>query len=247
MFKIIKFAFQRFKKLLCAKWYDDIILLGYNCETAYRFVRYYKSIDSNLFTWSSVSLDALFYALRNLDKVAAGDFSSTSNMWMCLNTQIYFHGKEPDEVAREKVKLTEEEKLEYKKEVIERTRYLREKFKKTLAKNSKKLFILKLKLQDSEMTSDIAEKINNLFAIITEISTESYNLLVILEKKFYSQELENMLSDKKIIIRTVEYYAPDDKVISAMGHSHSWTLLFDEFRLKKWPKKKKTQYKFGNV
>ena len=71
-----------------------IVPLGYNCETAFRFWRLYRFLDSSLFAWTySYSIEDLINALNNFDSILAGEIALPNPLYECKNTHIRFHGK----------------------------------------------------------------------------------------------------------------------------------------------------------
>ena len=148
--------------------YDHIISLEYNCEVAFRFLKYFKFEESNLFNWSYVrTMDDLINAISNFDKIGAGEFSEPNPLWECKNTNIRFHGKLPMNLHINKM-ITEEDKNRDKEELKSRLSYLKEKFLKTLKDESRKLYIYKIK------STDIDENTN--FKLVTLIEKLSLSL-----------------------------------------------------------------------
>ena len=74
--------------------FNYIISLGYNCEVAHRFLKYFKFEISGLFNWTySYSIKDLISALKNFESIGSGDFELPNPLWECKNTHIRFHGK----------------------------------------------------------------------------------------------------------------------------------------------------------
>ena len=78
LLKVLKLAFKRKR---CNK-YDYIFSLGYNCEIAFRFVKYFKFEESNLFNWMYVlPFERLLNAINNLDKIGTEGFRGPNPLW----------------------------------------------------------------------------------------------------------------------------------------------------------------------
>jgi len=226
------------KAVLHIKRYDNIIPLGYNCETAFRFYVHYKFIESSLLTWVYIdNFDILLNALQNLSPIATDDFAYEMTLYKCLNSGIRFHGRTRDEALSED---NEESRIlirQDKEELRSRIKYLKEKFVKTANDGKKNLYVVKISEEDAE-NPDIREKVTKLYNFLNGFCKNKFDFLIITEDKFFNKFLFN---EKNIYTRSVEKYAPDETVTNKkMGDKFGWNVLWTEFRPKKhvWKKKK---------
>lgn len=232
--KIIRIA----TAILNRKKYDNIIPLGYNCEIAYRFYRYFRFIESSLFAWTYISsFDMLLYALNNLETLAQGELVYENTMFKCLNSGIYFHGKTSAEKFSKNKESINKLIAEDIEELRPRIKYLSEKLKKTVNNGKPTLFIKKIS-QKEACENGIRDKILELYAFLGKFSKNEFDLLLITENSFYNDFLYN---EKNIYTRSVEQYSPDSIVTDKKaGDKFGWNVIFMEFRPKKrvWKKKK---------
>lgn len=240
--------FEKVKNYLCAvknaKKYDNIVFLGYNCESAYRFYRQYKFVDSSIFGWSYITFEQLKYALDNFSDIGSGNFEYEydSYMFKDLNTGIYFHGKTPASAFtkddEQNKKMIEEDKLELKS----RLEYLKCKFRNYATNGKPTLYVKKINRADSG--EDFVNTRNNILWLLGCLETTCMNdfkLLLITEKDFYHKFL---FENEKIITRYVEKYSPDECVTNKkLGDSFGWRAIFTEFQPKNI-KKQKGKLKF---
>ena len=218
--------------------FNHIISLGYNCEVTYRFLKYFKSEESNLFNWTySYSIKDLTNALNNFDKIATGGFMLPNPLWECKNTNIRFHGKANMALYINNT-ATDEIIENDRKDLIERISYLKNKFLNIARDNSYKLFIYKIRDEELDKLS-----VQNLYNALIKIGAENFKLLVVFQESC-NVELK---SSNEIIFRKVKYFAPDDNVTDRKYKTNGWNKIYDEFGLinSAWNKKNK-KYKFEN-
>lgn len=220
--------------------YDYIISLGYNCEIAHKFLKYYKFEISNLFNWTfSYSLNDLIFALNNFDKLGTGEWNYPNPLWECKNTHIRFHGKAPIQGYVNKT-ITAQEIEKDKTELISRIGYLKEKFLKTATSSKIKLYVYKIKSTDID--EKVSEKLVALNNALIKLGATNYKLMIVAEKK-YIQYFDT--NNKEYLLRFVEKFPPDDDVISKKYRNNGWLQIFDEFDVSKpqnYIKKKKYKY-----
>lgn len=219
--------------------YDHIISLGYNCEVTFRFLKYFKFEESNLFNWTATrTIDDLINALANFDKIGTNDFNTPNPLWECKNTKIRFHGKAPMSIYINKTATTEEMEAD-KKELTERIKYLKNKFLNILCDNSKKMYVCKIKSEN--INENINFKIETIIKKLKILGGKNFDLLVISEDR-----MKNFFIPQNYIYRTVKYFAPDNDVTSKKYFNNGWNKIFDEFYQPKIKSKKK-KYKFGEI
>lgn len=222
------------------KHYDYVISLGYNCEIAHKFLKYYKFEISNLFNWTfSYSLDDLIAALQNFDMLGAGDWHTANPLWECANTHIRFHGKAPMQGYIDG-NITQKEIDADKTELISRVKYLKEKFLNIAISEKRKLYVYKIKADD--IKNNIQSKISALMQALDELGAKNYQLMIVAEKKY----ADCWGSDSRdYILKFVDEFPPDNDVVNKKYRKNGWHIIFDELSVQK-PKNyvKKKRYKY---
>ncbi|MCQ2788783.1 MAG: hypothetical protein MJ229_00230 [bacterium] len=223
------------------KKYDNIIFLGYNCETAYQFYRYYKFVNSSLFAWTN-AVD-INKALSQLERIGTEDFEYVPEFKMFKDnvSSICFHGKTSisDDFTEEELK--EVIKKDYT-DLVERTAYLKEKFKKQMADGGKNLFIRKIRMK--ELCEDPQKEnleLEKLYEYINTNCKNKFDLLLIVEEKY-----KNLITIQKenLHIRAVRNFNSDACVMGDRNRDrYGWGMIFHEFRPMKKTKKRK-KFKF---
>lgn len=227
--RIIRYTKISTQKLLQRRksGYDHIISLGYNCEVAYRFLKYFYFEESGLFNWAySKNIDDIINALESTDNIGADGFVFVvSGLWECQKTFVQFHGKE-DNTKNGAI------------EVASRLNYLKDKFIKIAQSDDKKLYIYKIKT--SQINKDTPKKLEKLHdALANNIGAKNFQLLVVCE-----QNAKPIKESDKYILRTVKYFAPDTDVTSGSYLNNGWDEIYYEFYPKKIGKKPTKKYKF---
>ncbi len=236
-------SFHKFKlyinALLNAKKYENIVMLGYNCEVAYRFFRQYKFVDSSLFAWTYVTFEQLKFFLENPDKVATGDFFLEHGMFTCKNSGISFHGRTDLTAVTDVLQIDKEALEKEKAELRSRIEYLKEKFYKYCSNGKSTVFIRKISAKEAQ-NPNLLDNLNWLYQKLSSICSNDFRLVLVCEKAF-SQKLQ--FDNPKIIVKTVEKYSPDENVTDKKaGDKFGWRLIFTEFqpaKIKKQSKKLK--------
>ena len=235
----------RFLKIFLSKFhrkkengYNYIISLGYNCEVAYRFLKFFRFEESSLFNWTySKTIDDLISTLNNFEELGKNSFHLPNPLWECKNTHIRFHGKCDMSMC---IKNTENEKIleEDLKDLEGRIQYLKKKFTDIAQNDESKLYIYKIKKED--ITGDIEDKLLNLHKALVKIGANNFKLLIV------SEETAGTIPNNPLYItRTVKYFAPNDNVTSKKCFNNGWDDIYAEFYQNKRHKKpRKKQYKF---
>jgi len=227
------------RRRLNPKKYDNIILLGYNCELAFQFFKYFKGLESGLFNWTySFSINDLIFVIKNFYLLLEGDISGPDPLWECANTKIRFHGRATQEALTDPN--AKEDDLQ---ELKSRVKYLKEKFLNTLKVESTKLFIYKVSSEDCSKVN-IANKMRALTNEILNLSSGECEILFVVEKEFFTADLKEKLFDNKIHIRYVNKFAPDNLVVVRKYSDSKWKEIFAEFRPQKVYKK---EQKFKDI
>jgi len=204
--------------------YAQIVPLGVNCETAFRFYRRWGFVDSSLAAWAQLyDLDTTVGMLRRLDAVMAGEaeFESGSKMWKCGNSGVKFHGKlkyghadTPEEIAADLADLRS------------RVAHLRDKLVCYAANDDETLFIHRLSERDQREADKLAARLDALEDAIAKLGAKNWKLLVVCETPF----LAAMPQGPNRVFRAVRRFNPTDDVTNAdSGDGIGWQAIFTEF------------------
>ena len=243
----IKMAIRDFKLLFKRKRenkFDYIFSLGYNCEIAYRLYDYFKFEESSLLNWAGTySTEHLIEFFNNFEKLGTQGYEGPNPFWKCKATNLRMHGKvNMNDYIN---KIADEETIRKDKEdLIGRMSYLKEKFIKIAKSSAKKLYAYKLR--NNEINENIYDVLNRLYEAMENFGIINFKLLVIYEKQ--NSEILDKIADKcnkNIILRSVDYFAPDDRVTDRTFQNNGFDRIWDEFYCtQKSKKKKKKKYKF---
>lgn len=222
------------------KYYDHIISLGYNCEVAYNLFKHNRFLESNLFAWTYIpSWQTTIETLSNIDLIGSEGFSGPdeSIMYTCNATKIRFHGK----TKRKEFQNDPSKYQTDKEELISRVSFLKNKFVSVVQENTKKLYIVKIRSQET----NIEEKIETLMSLLKAQNNGQFDLLVILEEAFL-KSISSLPSKENLYFRTVPFFAPDSSVTSKRPNFKQWQRIFDEF-MPRYKLKKTKKYKFEDT
>ena len=210
------------------KKYSHFLLLGYNCELAYRFLRANGFLDSTFFAWSGAGdCKGLVNALRRFDEVFAGDMNlgyTANDIFECAATGVLTHsrynpkggGKSSDRKASD----IESEKAE----VRSRMAYLREKFYRQLRDEEPTLAVVKMR---SEECSEGDARLRALDEQLRAMGGRNYSLLAICQK---ADAVHFPKEHPSYLLRTVSSYNPEWRAVTEqMGDRVGWTLIWHEF------------------
>ncbi len=243
----IKTAIRDFKLLFKRKRenkFDYIFSLGYNCEVAYRLYDYFKFEESSALNWAGTdSTEHLIWLFDNFEKLGTQDYVGPNPVWKCTATNLRMHGKVN---LNEYINKTADEETirKDKEDLIGRMSYLKEKFIKMAKSSNKKLYAYKIR--SKEINENIYEVLNKLYEAMQNFGVNNFKLLVIYEKP--NTEILDKIKDKlnkNIILRSVDYFAPDERVTDRAYHNNGFDRIWDEFYCtNKNKNKKKKKYKF---
>jgi len=211
---------------LFRKRFASILPLGVNCEVAFRFYLRWGFVDSSLFAWTqSFELDTLTRALKNFDRILAGEasFDLSSFMWKCENTGLYFHGKikhRPGAIMpAPDVRAADLEDLHG------RIAYLKHKFLATLQNDESTLFVHRLAPQDAK-SKRLNEKLKALERALDDLGAKNWTLLVISEK----HDAARMPKSERHVFRSVLAFNPSSRITDRkLGDEWGWRSIFSEF------------------
>lgn len=207
------------------KRFDQIAILGFNCESAFRFYRKWGFVDSSLFAWAnSGDLMQLTRSLSDLKRIGAEGFSfhMPSRMWMCNATKNYFHGKMKAHAGAPEP--TESELAEDKADLEKRLEHLKAKLVNYLTNDKSTLLVYRL--GDEATAPALNNKLIALEKALAKIGAKNTELLIVCERK----ALHLMPPGAHRHFRAVSKFNPSNDVTSRKkGDSAGWNRIFSEF------------------
>ena len=206
--------------------FEQFVILGFNCEPAFRFYCRWGFLDSSLFAWASTTeIRTLVRAIDGLKDVGTGEFTfkAQSRMWRCENSKISFHGRlkpRPDAPPPTEAEMTAD-----REELRSRIAHLKEKFA-TYATNEKStLFVYRPQKADFN-SPGLGERLDALEAALSRFGARNWKLLVICERPL----LGKMPAGPNRIFRAVNAFNPTTDVTNRrLGDSAGWNRIFTEF------------------
>lgn len=203
--------------------FSHFLLLGYNCEVAYRFIMANGFLDSTFFAWAGEwRFWILLDALRHFDELFAGEliFSGGGDLLVDVPTGVSIHAKPRTEKGGSGAADVEAVKTELRL----RTAYLREKFYRQLRDDEPTLAVVKLSTCDCPKGDENAR---NLVTQLKSMGGRNFRLLVICQKAdagFFPKDHPDY------DLRTVTAFNPDWLVASEqVGDRLGWMRLWREF------------------
>ena len=207
------------------KRFDQIVPVGVNCETAFRFFRKWGFVDSSLFAWAqSRNLATVAAALARFDAIAAGPIApnASDHLWLCGNSGVRFHGKLK---WRPGATPTQDELDADLADLRERVAHLKRKFLDYLRNEKSTLFVHRLAAADA-VAPDLAARLDTLEAELVRLGARNWRLLVICERK----DLGRMPPGANRIFRAVAAFNPGSDIANARrGDAPGWNAVFSEF------------------
>lgn len=206
--------------------YEQIVLLGMNCDLPFRFYRRWGFVDSSLFAWAnSRDLATLTAALGRIGSLADGKFevSERSRMWLSVDTGILFHGKlnwEENTGTPPKAELDKD-----LADLRDRLRHLAEKLRRYLSNDEETLVVHRLSDEDAA-APDLAARLGAFEDAISRLGARNWRLLVVCR----TSDLAKMPASERRVFRGVKAFNPLAKVTSAdLGDPVGWNAVFSEF------------------
>ena len=207
------------------KRFAQILPLGINCETAFRFFRKWGFVESSLFAWAqSRNLATITSALERFDEILAGSvaLNPSDHLWLCGNSGIRFHGK---------LKWTpglSPSQVELDADLADlkgRLAHLKDKFRNSLRNAETTLLVHRLAAADAA-DPRLADKLDALEAALLKLGAANWRLLVICERK----DLNHMPKGPNRIFRAVRAFNPGSAITDArLGDPTGWNAIFSEF------------------
>lgn len=211
------------------KKFEHFLLLGYNCETAYRFLMANGFLDATFFAWTgSWSCDITLEALRRFDELFSADVAFSGDLFIDAITGLSMHSRMRDESAGDVD--VEAEKADLRSRVA----HLREKFYRQLRDDEPTLAALKLSPADCARGDELA---NRLVSQLTAMGGRNFRLLVVCQKADAAVFPRNHPAYE---LRTVSRFSPDwDTASEQAGDRLGWMKIWREFA----PARKIVQHK----
>ena len=207
------------------KKFDHVLSLGMNCEPAFRFSLSWGFVDSTPFSWGLFPNTRLLAdVIRNPDSIGADGFSFRNDvlMWKCERTECFFHGRleriggvDPDKKAIE----------EDKADLVQRLKYLNEKFTRVLSDESSKAIIFRIHSNEA-LAKDANERVNAVQLALEARGARNYTLVVVTERSAHGR----ISTAPNRVVRSVRAFNPGGHVTKAkLGDPIGWNALFAEF------------------
>lgn len=206
--------------------FEQFVILGFNCETAFRFYCRWGFLDSSLFAWANtICLETLTKAICDFPALGTGEFAfhQKSRMWMCANSGIFFHGRLRAQLPGQP-EPTEDVLAADREELRSRIAHLKEKFASYATNEKSTLFVYRIGF-DVEKPG-LAKKLDNLEAALVRLGARNWKLLVVCRRA----DLPRMPAGPNRIFRAVSKFNPTTNVTTkSKGDSIGWNRIFTEF------------------
>lgn len=208
------------------KKFDHVLSLGMNCEIAFRFSLSWGFVDSTPFAWALFGrLDQLSDAIEHPEHIGSEGFTwnSKSFMWHCNRTKASFHGQLVMGIPTESL---DPKALEADKEdLMQRLKYLNEKFTRLLSDDSSKAIICRI--HTNLVLADGANaQVDALQRALESRGARNYTLVIVTERAARGK----IAPAPNRVIRTVRAFNPGASVVKEkLGDPAGWQALFAEF------------------
>ena len=217
--------------------FSHFLLLGHNCELAYRFLKANGFLDSTFFAWTSVwDCKGLMNALRHFDELFTGKMSfdpTASDMFVDSETGVSTHSRYNPKGGGSTVRKPADIESE-KAEIRSRMAHLREKFYRQLRDNEPTLAVIKMRSEDCLEGDRHARA---LIEQLQKMGGRNFSLLVICRK---ADAVHFPAEHPGYLLRTVSGYNPEWKAATEQfGDRVGWMLIWREFA----PAKRLVQHK----
>jgi hypothetical protein len=214
--------------------FDDIVLLGYNCQLAYAFEAVFgQRLDSNFFNWVYI-LNSIYIAdfLYEPDKIHTNklDFRSDCMMYEDENFKFRYHTKFDKDV----MKSVDSEHLkeiikEDTKEITSRMSHLKDKFVSLIKSGKRLLFVCCI--NPKENPDNINEIVSKIFEALSEtVKNKDFELAVIIKEDI----LKNLALKN---IKQVKYLSIPDFPTDVDAHkidTNWWLGFYSSYNFSKY-------------
>lgn len=205
--------------------FEQFVILGFNCEPAFRFFTRWGFVDSSLFAWANCGdLMMLSSALMKFSRLGTEgfDYHPASRMWKCRASGVYFHGKmkaHPGDPEPTEAQLTAD-----RDDLAARIRHLKEKFLAYVRNEKSTVFVYRLGKEAAEPALD--NKIKLLERALANLGAKNAELLFVCERNV----LHLMPEGANRTFRAVKRFNPTDDVTNRKkGDPAGWRRIYDEF------------------
>jgi hypothetical protein len=216
---------EAFAKLRQKK-FDHVFSLGMNCEPAFRFSLSWGFVDSTPFAWGLFGdLRRLADALRHPEHIGSEGYSwyKPNMMWRCEKTLGQFHGRLNMKACN--FNPNPKDLDEDRKDLVQRIKYLNDKFTRVLADDSSKVLILRVHTKTA-LADDVNDQIDAVQNAIEARGARNYTLVVVTERAARGR----IASAPNRVLRTVRAFNPGEDVVNEkIGDPVGWRALFAEF------------------
>lgn len=240
-----RYAARRLCARLRARRFDHIVMTGYNCELAFRFLRSRGFLDATLFCWAGTTDFDEFLAICNrIDDLMTGDLLPPTKempLFRCANTGLWAHGRSHAHVWTDDKPPSPDFVKAEADEVRSRIVHLKE---KTLGylRDGKSVLVIH-KIRSKYCTAEGADRTAlAVKAAMERMGARNMTLLIVCEESVRANFPERHPGYE---LRSVAKFSPEDDALNAhLGDKRGWDVIFDEFRPKKTLKRKAGGFKF---
>lgn len=231
---------NKFRKIFIKRKFDRIVSLGFNCEVAFQFLKFYDFVEANLFTWTFVyETKDLLNALLHLDAFAVDFEPANAYMWKSKSFDISFHGRS------ELIPTDEEIRNAEKEELISRAAHLKNKFKALSEERGKILFVYKVPLSDLEHVQDTVDTLGQIVESLRTLGIAQFKVLVIVTTGYYTKykaAVQKSNESDSLFIEHIEFHAPISTVTTGPYDLNGWRSIWAKYVPSK--RLKRGRYKF---
>lgn len=227
--------------------YDEIILLGRDCEFATVYKYYHKSfVDSSLFNWALYNDKKEFFnAVKNPDVLFSEnqEHIAEHNMWKCTKTGYMFHSNSrPEALLGKDGNVIPEKREAEKQSLLEKIKYLKEKNNNLYKSDCKKLYIFTFDFEEKKIDIEEIKELYNYF----KNQNKNFDMTVILEKDKYDDEIKSFEQQfDDLFVRKICYFRTRKNTATCLDYVYykNWADIFKEFSYKKARKKSNKKLK----
>jgi len=223
--------------------FAHVVLTGYNCELAFRFLKSLGFLDSTLFCWAgSTVLDEFISFCDNVDDIMTGELLPPTKelpLFRCAKTGFWAHGRSHAQTWAQPQ--TPEFVKAEADEVRSRIMHLKEKTLGYLRDEESVLVVHKIRSRycgpgEADRTA-LAVR-----GAIERMGARNMTFLVVCEE---SVKRNFPKRHPRYELRSVCEFSPENDALNPrLGDKLGWRLVFDEFRPEKILKRKTTGFKF---
>lgn len=217
------------------KKYEQIVIMGANCETAFRFIQRWGFVESSIFTWTKTrTVATVVNATRNLDAIPQGPFEYNfrTSLWINRKMDLHFHGKmkrHPGDPQPSESQLEAD-----KTDLIGRIRHLVKKFRRYMANDVETLFVRRMTKEDVA-SPNLARQLDDLESALKELGAKRHHLLLVFERADRGSLPPETATRTYRFVK--EFNPPECATRPESGDPVAWNAIFTEFAPAKIQKK----------